>query len=84
MGLRKNTEKLDDYYGRLKDKKADRIKAAHVEKVMRKLRKKEVEILEDLETVAKPSKEERLKGKLKVVRDQIARADWLLTEIGKE
>ncbi|MFD3189724.1 hypothetical protein ACFMPD_05545 [Sedimentitalea sp. HM32M-2] len=84
MGLKKNIEKLDAYFDRLRRQKVEKIKPSHVEKVLLKLRAKETELLTDLETSAKDSKSDRLKTKLTVVREQIRRGEWLMREIEPE
>lgn len=82
MGLNKISEKLDNYYARLDDGKAAKIKPAHVEKVIDKLRAKQVLLRQDISTSQKPSQKERLERKLAVAEDQIERAEWLLEKIG--
>lgn len=81
MGLKKSTAKLDDYFERLEQNKAAKIKPEHVEKVLEKLRAKERDLLDDLETAQKVDKAERLRSKLNVVREQLRRGEWLLQEI---
>ncbi len=81
MGVKKYTEKLNDYYARLDQNKAKKIKKSHVEKVMRKLEAKRLQLLDDLSSTEKPSKTERLTTKLKVADEQIERAHWLLEQI---
>ena len=82
MGLtKKSTEKLDEYFDRLRQKKVDKIQPKHVEKVLGKLKAKEVELLQDLDLAHKDSKKERIKSKLLVVREQIRRGEWLMQEI---
>lgn len=81
MGLKKSTEKLNNYFGRLRQEKTQKIKPSHVEKVLTKLRAKESDLLEEIEKSHKESKTERLKSKLRVVREQINRGEWLMQEI---
>lgn len=81
MGLKKSTAKLDDYFERLEQNKAAKIKPEHVEKVLEKLQAKERDLLDDLETAQKVDKAERLRSKLNVVREQLRRGEWLLQEI---
>lgn len=81
MGLKKSTAKLDDYFERLKQNKAAKITPEHVEKVLEKLRAKERDLLDDLETAQKVDKAERLRSKLNVVHEQLRRGEWLLEEI---
>ncbi|WP_204115415.1 hypothetical protein [Shimia biformata] len=81
MGLKKNTEKLDRYYARLDRDEVDRIKPAHVEEVIRRLLHREEKLLSELDSATKPDKRDRLAAKLKVVREQIDRGNWLLDEV---
>jgi len=81
MGMKKLAAKLDDYQERLESGKASRIKPAHVDKSLRKLRGKSDELARDLAAATEPEKAARLEKKLEVVRAQIARAEWLLREI---
>ncbi|MGA9253485.1 MAG: hypothetical protein WBV78_20960 [Roseobacter sp.] len=83
MGLTKIGEKLDKYFGRLDDGKAVKIKPAHVEKVIAKLRAKQSILQQEIDTATKPSQKERLKRKLSVAEDQIERAEWLMEKIGR-
>lgn len=82
MALKKSIGKLDQYYDRLENGKVGKIKASHVEKVITKLKAKEVALQEDIAAASKDSKKERLTGKLAVVREQIKRSKWLKKEIG--
>jgi hypothetical protein len=84
MGIAHSTEKLDKYFTRLDKGKSQKIKPAHVEKVIQKLRNRETMLLAEIEEATKDSKKKRLKGKLKTAREQIERAEWLLKEIGDE
>jgi translation initiation factor RLI1 len=84
MGLKKNTAKLDDYFERLKQKKVSKIKPEHVENVIEKLKSKERDLLDDIDTAHKAEKAERLRSKLSVVREQLRRGEWLLHEIRSE
>ena len=60
MGLESVIEKLDKYYGRLEKGKAQKIKPAHVEKVLRKLEAKAQLLETELEETTKETKRERL------------------------
>ncbi len=82
MGLDKSVEKLDKYYGRLDKGKASKIKPAHVEKVIIKLKARRDSLKEDIAESEKEDKKTRLEGKLDIVKEQIERAEWLLKEIG--
>lgn len=81
MGLKKLSAKLTDYKKRLDDGKAKPIKANHVEKVLRKLRHKEAELMERAADTKNPDKLERLTRKQAVAREQISRAEWLLDNL---
>lgn len=81
MAFRKYAEKLDNYFQRLADGKAKKIKPSHVEKVIAKLKSKEAELVGQLEQTNKPDKKERLDRKLLIAREHIARAELLLDEI---
>ena len=82
MGLTKITEKLDSYFGRLENGKATKIKPSHVEKVIAKLRAKQMLLKEEIDGSEKASKKERLEKKLTTLGQQIERAKWLLGQIG--
>ncbi|WP_162797942.1 hypothetical protein [Sulfitobacter sp. JL08] len=82
MGLKKIAEKLDTYYKRLELGKAAKIQSAHVEKVIAKLQAKQEQLKTELSETEKPSKKQRLEGKLATVEEQITRSEWLLREIG--
>lgn len=81
MALKKSIAKLDHYFDRLKRKKADKIKPAHVEKMLEKLKAKRSDLLAEIETAKKPAKKERLSAKLDIVHEQIKRAKWLKQQI---
>ncbi|TQV82221.1 hypothetical protein [Denitrobaculum tricleocarpae] len=82
MALSKTVEKLDKYYGRLKSGSAKKIKPAHVEKMIDKLKARERDLKDEISTTEKESKRERLERKLLKTRDLTAKAKWLLKEIG--
>jgi uncharacterized protein YaiL (DUF2058 family) len=82
MGLKKIAEKLDTYYKRLELGKAAKIQSGHVEKVIAKLQAKQEQLKTELSETEKPSKKQRLEGKLATVEEQITRSEWLLREIG--
>lgn len=82
MGLKKLAEKVADYKERLESGKAHKIKPSHVEKVLEKLRKKSLELEGDIASTHSADKRARLEKKLKVAKAQVARAEWLLHEIG--
>ena len=81
MALKKSIGKLDAYYERLNNDKAEKIKIGHVEKVIGKLKSKEKSLIAELDDTSKDSKKKRLEGKLAIVREQIKRAKWLLKSI---
>lgn len=83
MALKKTIGKLNDYFDRLKSKKAKRIKVKHVDKVIAKLEAKKADLGREIEAAKKPGRKERLKHKRKVVRTQIDRAEFLRREILK-
>lgn len=82
MGLRRITEKLDEYFVRLESGTAARIKPAHVATVIAKLEAKQDQLKSEFENAEKASKRERLENKISTVRGQIERAQWLLKRIG--
>ena len=81
MGLESAIAKLDTYFTRLKKGKAQKIKPAHVEKVLRKLGAKEQILKAELSDTEKADKKKRLNRKLALVREQQDRARWLQKEI---
>ncbi len=84
MGFKSSVEKLDKYYKRLDEGKAQKITASHVERVIRKLEAKEKLLLEEISESEKDSKTERLEGKLETVRGQLERGRWLLEEVSEK
>lgn len=84
MGLKKLTEKLAAYFERLETGKAQKIKPDHVHKVLDKLRAKEAELRDKLAHAETDEQHARLQQKLKVTQEHIARAEYLLTAIGRE
>jgi len=81
MTLSKHVEKLDKYYARLENGKAQEIKPAHVYKVISKLKAKESALTEEYKQAVKDTKRERLQHKQLVLQEQIKRAEWLLAQI---
>lgn len=81
MKLKKLAGKVADYNARLEDGKAHKIEPSHVEKVLEKLRAKEAEIIAEIAEAKSDEKRARLEHKLRVARDHIARAEYLLNEI---
>lgn len=84
MALRKNIEKLDAYYVRLSEGKAEKIKPGHVEKVIAKLKAKQAALAEEVAASPKASKRARLERKLLIAGEQLKRAEWLLQELLSE
>ena len=81
MGVGKYAEKLDNYFERLEDGKAKKIKPDHVLKVISKLEKKVEKLNDEIEVTEKETKKERLKRKVLIAREHIKRAEWLLEKI---
>mgnify|MGYP001823449719 CR=1 FL=1 len=81
MGLKKLATKVADYKKRLEDGKAHKIKPAHVEAVLQKLRSKEATLQADISEARSADKKTRLEDKLQVARTHIERAEWLLKEL---
>lgn len=81
MGLRKLAERVADYQKRLEAGEARTIEPGHVEKVLDKLRRKEAELLARIVTEVDPDERADLDRKLRVAREHIERAKWLLTEV---
>ncbi|MHA6325851.1 hypothetical protein [Roseivivax sp. CAU 1753] len=82
MGLKKYAGKLDDYYARLTQGKAEKIEASHVEKVIAKLETKKQQLEAEIEATTKESKRLRLARKKLIADEQIRRAHLLLGQIG--
>lgn len=81
MGVKKMAAKLAEYYARLDNGKTKKIKPEHVRKVLEKLRMKSTQLQEDIDTAENEGKKERLRLKLQVATEQIARAEWLLAHL---
>ena len=81
MGMKKLAAKVDDYNARLESGKASKIKPGHVEKVLEKLRKKSVELEEELAATTSAEKKARLRKKLQIANAHIQRGEWLMSEI---
>ena len=81
MGLKKLAAKIVEYNDRLERGKASKIKPDHVDEVVRKLKAKEASLVAEIAATRDPDKKARLKRKLQVAREHIARADFLLGEI---
>jgi len=81
MPLSRIIEKLNKYTDRLERGKVSKIKASHVEKVIAKLEKREASLLDQIETEKNQDQKRRLKKKLRVNRQQVERARWLLKQL---
>ncbi|MBK6467087.1 MAG: hypothetical protein IPF96_09665 [Rhodobacter sp.] len=82
MGLKKYADKLDDYFSRLTLGKAKKkIKASHVETVIRKLKAKKQQLQDEFERTVKESRKSRLERKVLIANEHIKRAEMLLSEI---
>ena len=83
MGLKKYADKLDDYFERLTQGKAEKIRASHVDKVIKKLQAKEMQLLDEIGQVTKDTKKARLEHKVVIAREHIRRARLLLEKIDR-
>ena len=81
MGLKKLAAKVVDYNDRLNQGKASKIKPAHVEEVLRKLRKKCTELEMEVAHAASLEKRAGLQKKLNVAQEHVKRGEWLLEQI---
>lgn len=81
MGFKKLAEKVADYNERLELGKAEKIRPGHVEQVIEKLRKKTRELEAEIEKEKRPEKKSRLEGKLKIAREHVERAEYLLQQV---
>ena len=81
MGLKKLAEKVKEYNERVESGKASKIKASHVEKVLKKLRAKATDLEAEIATTTSADKKARLENKLAIARTHIVRAEWLLQEL---
>lgn len=84
MALKATTEKLESYRKRLKQKKAKPISRKQAERIVKKLDAKRDVLKSELKAAQKPSKQERLKAKLRVVEELQERAAWLVKQIDKQ
>ena len=84
MAISKISKRLDDYVERMKKGRAAKIKAKHVEAALDKLKRRKRALQEELESVRKDEKRARLKRKVRVAREQIKRAKWLLEEVSEK
>jgi len=81
MAFRKIITKLNDYFDRLEEGKAKKIKPGHVKKVIAKLNAKKEQIVEELARTHKASKKERLARKLLIAEEHLKRAEWLAEKL---
>lgn len=82
MGVKKLAAKVADYNERLESGNASMIEPNHVRKVLEKLRAKAAELEAEIASAKKEEKKARLERKLGIARQHVARAEWLLGEIG--
>lgn len=83
MGLKKLAAKVAEYNARLEQGKAREIKPSHVRKALSKLQQKAAELETDLAATTDKDRRARLERKLRIAREHVARAEWLLKEIEK-
>lgn len=81
MSLKDISAKLQDYQDRLKQGKAHKIQAKHVDKIIAKLTAKEAEVLAELDSVTKEGKRARLEQKLETLKAGHAKAEWLRDQL---
>jgi len=81
MGLKKLAGKLVDYKQRYERGQAEKIKPKHVSKVMDKLTKKVSDLEAEISSAKSADKQARLKTKLKIAREHVERAEWLMKQI---
>ncbi|MFN7002755.1 MAG: hypothetical protein ACK4NW_04895 [Roseinatronobacter sp.] len=82
MAQAKLAEKLGDYFARLGEGRAHKIKPADVEKVIAKLQARHAALVASL--AEKPEQDTRLAAKIHVIEDLMARAEWLLAQITRD
>ncbi|WP_108260017.1 hypothetical protein [Mangrovicoccus ximenensis] len=83
MGLKKLAAKLADYRSRQESGNASEIRPDHVARILGKLHRKEHALAEEIAAAPDDGTRERLEHKLAVAREQIARAEWLMEELGR-
>jgi hypothetical protein len=83
MKLSHSIEKLENYYERFRKGKVEKIKLKHVDRVLEKLRSKKASVEKELIDAKKEEKRHRLTRKLSVLKFQIDRGEWLLSQIGQ-
>lgn len=81
MGLKRLAAKIVEYNERLESGKASQIEPSHVERTLKKLRKKSRALQEDLAQTTSAEKRARLQKKLDVAQAHIERAEVLLNSI---
>ncbi|MCV2882978.1 hypothetical protein [Actibacterium sp. XHP0104] len=81
MGLENTIDKLDKYFKRLDKGKAQKIKPAHVDELLRKLETKAAKLEAELAETTDDAKRQRLESKLTMVHEQQKRATWLAEQI---
>ncbi|MCI2393515.1 hypothetical protein [Aliiroseovarius sediminis] len=77
MGLESTIEKLDKYFDRLEQGKAQKIEPEHVDEVIRKLEARAQQLEAELADTHKDAKKERVWQKIELVHKQKDRALWL-------
>ncbi|MCC5955186.1 MAG: hypothetical protein JJU07_03720 [Natronohydrobacter sp.] len=82
MAHGKLAEKLGDYFARLGEGRAHKIKPADVEKVIVKLRARHADLVAD--AAKQPEHEARHAAKISAAEDLLARAEWLLVQLSKD
>lgn len=81
MGLNKLAKKLADYNERLDCGKVEKIQKTHVEKILKKLNKKIVQLDTEIASEENSEKKGRLQRKLDIAQEHINRAEWLLAQL---
>ncbi len=77
MGNKKIAEKLGDYFARLDEGKAQKIKPRDVDKIIEKLQARRVELDEARASAPGRNREARLTQKIETVDILLERATWL-------
>lgn len=81
MGMKTLAQKVSDYSERLARQGASGIKPEHVLKVLTKLRHQEAALVDDIAAMPPGGEQQRVKSKLDIARQHIARAEWLLSQV---
>ncbi|WP_138468588.1 hypothetical protein [Poseidonocella sp. HB161398] len=83
MGLKKLAAKLAEYRSRQERGNASEIRPDHVARILDKLHRKKSALAEAIADGPDGATRERLEHKLAVASEQIARAEWLMEELGR-